>query len=152
MKTAIYTFAALAVLQPMPARAAASDSQSQREQLVGSWSSSRGAGSGTWVISATNDGLHIVQRSGPSTVADFQCSTEGQNCDVKVGGHKARVSLYYNGPALVELETKGDKVIKRRFSILSTGDTMKLEVFPTTADGKVEELEFVRDQPTAAQK
>jgi hypothetical protein len=57
--------------------------------------------------------------------------------------------LYYNGAALVQLETKGDQIVKRRFSILPSGNAMKVEVTPMSGKLQKEELEFERRQPIA---
>jgi hypothetical protein len=54
------------------------------------------------------------------------------------------VSIYYNGPVLVELETKGEKVVKRRFSILPSGNSMKVEVIPITGHTQPAEFQFDR--------
>src|SRR5580700_11199101 len=117
MKSIMYTFAAfttMAALAPLATRCLA-DTQTDRDHLVGSWV--RSGGNNAWVIDNGPDGLHITQIEGASPIADFRCNTEGQSCDIKIGGRKATVSMYYNGPALVQLETKGSQVVKRKFSI-----------------------------------
>lgn len=152
MKTIMYTFAAfttMAVLSPLTAPAQA-DEKADRASLVGSWV--QNGGSDAWIIDSRADGLHVTQIEGSGPVADFQCNTEGQSCDIKISGHKASVSMYYNGSALVQLETKGDLVVKRRFSILPSGNSMKVEVTPMTGRVQTEQLEFERGDPALHKK
>jgi hypothetical protein len=105
------------------------------------------------VIESQPAGLHITQIEGSDPVTDFQCNTEGESCNVKVAGHKATVTMYYNGPALVQMETRGDKVVKRRFSIVSPGNSMKVEVTSMNgASPETQELEFERGQPATRKK
>lgn len=126
------------------------EEQADREKLIGSWVQS--GGTSAWIINSAAEGLHVTQMEGWSNVADFQCNTDGQNCVVKVGGHKATVSMYYNGRALVELETKGDEIVKRRFSILPSGNSMKVEVTPMTGRVQTQALEFERGQPPTSKR
>jgi hypothetical protein len=74
------------------------------------------------------------------------------SCDVKTAGKKATVSLWFNGPRLVEMETKGSDVVKRRFTILPQGDVMEMEVIPIVPSGKTESVQFKRAQLTARQE
>jgi hypothetical protein len=130
------------------------DNQDDRDKLTGSWvmQMQKGAGAVTWVFANGASALHVTQMEGANTIAEFDCPVNGSNCDVKLSGKKATVSMYYNGPALVELETRGDKVIRRRFSISPTG-TMKVEVTPMSGTGAhTEELEFTRGQAPEAKK
>ncbi len=131
----MYTLACFAALGPM--RLAADNAA-----VTGSWTQNGGGAS--WVIRAIPGGLHITQTDHAATIADFDCHTDGQDCSVKIGGHKATVSIYYNGAALIELETKGSEIVKRRFDVQPSGAAMKIEV--TTMSGKVEteHLEFQR--------
>ena len=90
--------------------------------------------------------MHIKELEGGSEVADFTCGTGGANCEIKTGGKKATVSLWFNGPSLVEMETKGPDVIKRRFRILPANGTMEMEVIPIVPGGKTETYGFKRVQ------
>ncbi len=90
--------------------------------------------------------MHIKELEGGSEVADFTCGTGGANCEIKTGGKKATISLWFNGPSLVEMETKGPDVIKRRFRILPANGTMEMEVIPIVPGGKTETYGFKRVQ------
>jgi hypothetical protein len=144
MKLALYaiaTFTTLAALFPIAAQTRP-DPRPERALLIGSWAQSGGPGG--WVIEETPAGLRIVQTEGSATVASFECPPYGQDCDVKVSGHKAKVSLYYNGAALVEIETIGNDTIKRHFAVQPSGHSMNVQV--THMEGRVqtEETEFER--------
>lgn len=148
----MYTFATFATLAAAsalisPVRA---DQDADRASLIGSWVQPNG--NNAWIINNAADGLHITQIEGSGTVADYQCNLDGHDCDVKIGGHKAAISMYFNGATLVQIETKGDQIVKRRFSVLPSGTTMKLEVIPMAEHAETEELEFERGQPLTRKK
>jgi hypothetical protein len=46
---------------------------------------------------------------GKSATARFKCAVGSSTCDFDENGHKAKVSLWYNGPELVILKTDGEK-------------------------------------------
>ena len=71
---------------------------------------------------------------------------------LKGAGRKSRISMWFNGPKLVEMETKGSQVVKRRFSITGDGDTLDLETIPIAPAGKVETSHFKRVSPVAAKQ
>jgi hypothetical protein len=152
MKAATYAFATFAALTAIallagPARA---DQQSDRASLIGSWVQS--GGSNGWIINSAADGLHITEIEGSGTVADYQCKLDGHDCDVKVSGHKVAISMYFNGAILVQIETRGDQIVKRRFTVEPAGNTLKVETIPMMAHAQPEEMEFERGQPTTAKK
>jgi hypothetical protein len=37
------------------------------------------------------------------------------------------MSMWFNGPKLIELETTGNQGVKRRFTVTGDGDSMELE-------------------------
>ena len=78
----------------------------------------------------------------------------GKECGVKDAGRRAKVSMYFNGPKLVEMETgaKGTPVVKRRFSIAADGDTMDLETIPLVPAGPTETTHFKRVSPVVAKQ
>jgi len=123
------------------------DDQGDRQKLIGSWEP-QGAAENTptssWTFSTARNATRVTQRDGGSKVADFTCGTDGVSCEINVAGRKALVSMWFNGPRLVELETKGSEVVKRRFRILSQGDLMEMEVIPIVPRGKTETFEFKR--------
>jgi hypothetical protein len=60
--------------------------------------------------------------------------------------------MWFNGPKLVELETSGTQVVKRRFSITGNGDTMDLEAIPIAPVGKVETSHFKGVSPVLSKQ
>jgi flagellar hook-basal body complex protein FliE len=135
--------------------AALAESESDRQKLLGSWEqegATQNSPSSSWTFSAANDSIHVTQLEGGNKIADFACGTAGTSCEVKTSGKKATVSMWFNGPLLVEMETKGSEVIKRRFKILPQGDLMEMEVIPIVPGGKTEILQFKRVQLAARQQ
>jgi hypothetical protein len=117
-----------------------------RAKLNGTWQSSNG--SETWVLQDKGETWHIAYSQGNQKPAEFDCAADGRDCNVKEAGHSAKVSLYFNGPRLVELETKGTEVIKRRFAIAEQGDLMDVEVIPVVSTTeKPATLHFKRVTP-----
>lgn len=131
------------------------DDEGDRQKLIGSWEqqgAAEGGPASSWTFSPTKDLIRVTQLEGGNKVAEFSCGTEGSGCEVKAAGKKATVSMWFNGPMLVEMETKGSDVVKRRFKILSPGDVMEMEVIPIVPGGKTETLEFKRAQLAARQE
>ncbi|MES1262451.1 MAG: hypothetical protein ABUS49_12010, partial [Acidobacteriota bacterium] len=121
-----------------------------RATLTGTWTSQAEAPSGasTWAFEARADAIRITHGEGAATVSDFECNTLGQVCKVKESGKRATVSLWFNGGKLVELETQGSAVTKRRFSVNGDGEQMDLEVIPVSPGGKPEMLHLKRVRAT----
>ena len=54
--------------------------------------------------------IRIVRgKDGKEATSQFVCATMGTECDFDDAGVKAKVSVWYNGPALVVLKTNGPK-------------------------------------------
>jgi hypothetical protein len=125
---------------------------SDRSKLIGQWQSEAGANSPeSWKIETEGDTMHITQfRSGTKT-AEIACNTMGRECEGTDEGHRAKVSMYYNGPKLVQLETKGDEVVKRRFSIAGDGG-LEIELIPISPQGKTETAKFKRVELSSARQ
>ena len=51
----------------------------------------------------------IRAKDGKEVVSQFVCATMGAECELDDAGRKAKVSVWYNGPALVVLKTEGPK-------------------------------------------
>lgn len=115
------------------------------DKLIGSWRASAADASGAvWVLEAKADNIHVTQSQGGQAVVEFECNTMGRECEVKDNGKRAKVSMWFNGPALVAMETRGSDVTKRRFTILEQGDTMEVEVTPIVPAGKAEVVKLQR--------
>ncbi len=51
----------------------------------------------------------VRDKDGKEATYQFECETVGSECEFDEAGHKAKVSVWYNGPALVILKTDGPK-------------------------------------------
>jgi hypothetical protein len=81
----------------------------------------------TWVIEERDNSIHITENeSGKNKKVELQCTTDGKEC--QVAGEKAKASFWYNGPMLVEMETKGDRVTRYRMRVSEDGKTLTVEI------------------------
>ena len=128
------------------ASSAFADDDSSRAKLMGRWEQSGGneETKSTWDLEGVGSSIHVTNSKGKQTVVEFECNTVGKECAVEDAGRRSKVSMWFNGPKLVELETRGTEIVKRRFSITGDGDTMDLETISIAPSGKVETAHFKR--------
>jgi len=140
---------ALAALLPLVSVLA--DDAPARAQLIGVWQQQDDSGKGgsTWVIETKGNLLHITNSEGDQKLSEIACNPTGVECEGTVSGKRAKVMMYYNGPTLVELETAGSDVVKRRFTITGQPDLMEIEVMTITGNTKSETLHLKRMPSTA---
>lgn len=93
------------------------------------------------MIQRSGDQIHLEEMDGSHVKFDYTCKLGGQDCDL---GHGEKVSLWFNGPVLVELRTHHDSVVKRRFAFGEKGNEMQLEVDPISPPGKQDQIAFVK--------
>lgn len=125
--------------------AVCADTAEQRDKLIGAWQT---ADSGTrWTFEEEGDAIRVTQTRGAEKIADIKCNTMGKVCDV---GHKTSVSFYYNGPRLVQMETRGNDVIKRRFHVSEDGNTLELEIMHISPPADTEKVQLQRVSSAAA--
>ena len=98
-------------------------------------------------IHQSEDSVEIADartaKNGKETKDDIQCNTMGQECKLK----NLHVSLYYNGPRLVMVQTEHDVVTKKRFMPSDDGKTLNLEVIHMApGPEKTETLTFTKQQ------
>jgi hypothetical protein len=80
----------------------------------------------TWVINEDDSSIQITEsEGGASKKIDLKCTIDGKTC--KVSGEKATTSFWYNGPMLVEMETKGDHVTRYRMKLSDDGKTLTVD-------------------------
>lgn len=80
----------------------------------------------TWVIAEDDSTIHITEsEGGASKKIELKCTTDGKEC--KVTGDKGSASFWYNGPLLVEMETKGDHVTRYRMKLSQDGKTLTVD-------------------------
>jgi hypothetical protein len=93
--------------------------------------------------------LTIAQKGGSITLVEadgdqHECSTTGKECATKA----SKVSFWFSGPKLVEMEYKGhaDHARKRRLTLSADGKTMQMEVIPIAPAGETSMLAFDKAQ------
>jgi hypothetical protein len=122
------------------------------KRFAGSWTGDANGAPVTWVFENKGDSLKIDQMKGGEKLAEFECNTMGRECEMKEAGKKASVSMWFNGSKLVQLETKGSDIVKRRFEVNEKGDAMDVEITPISQGGKPETLHLTRVQVAADHK
>jgi hypothetical protein len=94
----------------------------------------------------------VRETDGKQAVLRFTCTPNGSNCDLDEDGHKAKVSVWYDGPALMILKTNGpkqDATTERKLELSSDGNTLKVQFtnLDLNNSSKPETLVFAK-QPT----
>ncbi len=123
------------------------DDVSDRAKLNGAWEvtgSDKDAGV-VWLMEQKGDSVRITESHNDQQLSQVDCKIGG-DCKTK-GSHAAKVSLWFNGPKLVEMETRGSEVIKRRFS--ASGDDLEMEVIPIVPEGKAQVVKLKRAKTAA---
>ena len=110
--------------------------------------------SGTWVLQKDNtvklvveqtpEKIHVREMKGDQVRADYTCNLDGKDCSVKEDGHSEKVALWFNGPKLVEMITRGAEVSRKRFTLADGGKTLQVEFSPMSTQGKTEILAYSR--------
>jgi hypothetical protein len=87
----------------------------------------------------------LRERDGKQIQMTFTCAADGTTCDLDEDGHKAKVSLWYDGSALVMAKTDGesrDSTTERSFTVSPDGKTLTVEFTNYSGSGKPEKLVF----------
>lgn len=95
----------------------------------------------------------VRERDGRQMVARFTCSADGSQCNLDENGHKAKVSLWYDGSALVMLKTDGpkdDETTERRLELSPDGKTLTVEFTNVAGSDKPEKLVFTKEAASSA--
>jgi hypothetical protein len=143
--------AAIFALAALLACSAVAGDETGRAQLMGSWKLADGpADASVWTFEAKGDIIHITYSNYGHLVMDFECDSFGHDCATKNGGHPVKVSLWFAGDKLVEMETRGNAVWKRTFGVTGDGGTMNLEYAQLAPSNKAETQHFVRQPPASA--
>jgi len=118
---------------------------------MGTWQSDNGAAQASWTLAEKGDSIHVANSNGGQTVEDFACNTSGKECSVKHAGHSAKVSMWFNGAKLVELESTGSQTVKRRFTVTGK-DSMDVETIHVSEGGSPEIAHFKRSPVESAKQ
>ena len=87
----------------------------------------------------------VRERDGKEVTSQFTCDTMGTQCDFDEGGHKAHVSLWFNGPALMIMKTDGpkeDAATQWKLELAPGGSTLKVDLEHIDPAEKPETLVF----------
>src|SRR5581483_1484649 len=85
------------------------------------------------------------ERDGKEITSRFTCEATGATCGFDEGGHKAKVSVWFNGSSLVVLKTdspKEDSVTQWKLQLSPDKATMKVEFSHIEPSEKSESLVF----------
>ncbi len=73
----------------------------------------------------------VRDKDGKEVKSQFSCDIGGNQCDFDENGHKAKVSLWFNGPVLQILKTDGpkeDAVTQWSLQLSPDGHTLSVEL------------------------
>jgi hypothetical protein len=146
-----YIWSTSALLLLLGVNGFASD-DGDRDKLLGSWVEAGNGATSGWTIARNGDSFQITRFQAANAITTYPCKVDGRECEVKISGKKATVSMWFNGPKLVQTESQGSSVVKRRFAVLPQGDTMELEIMPIVPSGKTETIQFKRAPPSGQGK
>ena len=97
----------------------------------------------------------VKERNGRQGVARFTCTVGGAECDFDENGHKAKVSLWYDGAALMILKTGGpreDETTERRLELSPDGQTLTVHFTNLAGNDKPETLVFTKQAQASASR
>jgi hypothetical protein len=92
-------------------------------------------------IALKDESITLSESDGQQVV----CTTAGKECETK----GSKVSFWYNGPKLVQMEIKGhagEHIRKRRLGLSPDGKTLEMEVIPISPGGEASLLAFEKEQ------
>lgn len=150
-----YTRLALALLAASSFSLPVLADDTAQTDLSGTWqldaakSQARDAEAITYTIQDASGKINFnritEERDGKSVTSKFTCDTVGTQCEFDEGNHKAKVSLWYDGPALVILKTDGpkeDSVTQWRLQLSPDGKTLNVTLTHIEPSDKPENLVF----------
>ncbi len=110
--------ALLRAVSPVP------DSSLIREPLAGVWASP-GEHPETWSLEGSPSGGTILRQENGVVTLRLRCHAQKELCRGVDYGRKVKAELYWNGPALVQWESRDTHLILRRFVLV--GNTLQVE-------------------------
>src|SRR5260370_32685963 len=132
----------------------ATDSRAGRPDFSGTWVLDLGKSENpdqklrslVWVITDKDEMLTQVKQiettDGKHKTLLIACGTTGAEC--KLADGSATVSMWYNGPLLIQLEKRGEAVIKRKMSLSPNGRVLEVDVTSIMPKERREKLVFAR--------
>ncbi|MGA2879498.1 MAG: hypothetical protein ABSG13_11145 [Bryobacteraceae bacterium] len=98
-----------------------------------------------WVINEDDSSIQITEsEDGADRKIQLKCTTDGKEC--KITGDKATASFWYNGPTLVEMESKGDHVTRYRMKLSDDGKTLSVDTTSIVPQSTLNDVLVFRKQ------
>jgi hypothetical protein len=99
----------------------------------------------TWVIHEDDSSIQISEsEDGAGKKIEMKCTTDGKEC--KVPGAKATASFWYNGPMLVEMENRGEHVMRYRMKLSDDGKTLTVDTTSIVPKSEQDDVLVFRKQ------
>jgi len=102
-----------------------------------------------WTIDQKDEDIHFVE-SGDEKGGKLEitCGTRGADCKTKEAGKAVTISFWYNGAALVEMETegKGEAVTKKKMQLSGDGSSLIVDVTHILPEGRSPEKYVLKKQ------
>jgi len=114
-----------------------------RENLLGTWQLQSGDTHESWSLESDGASLRVTRKDDGKVSLDVECKPDGSMCKGVDEGKKVQVTMYFNGAALVQIETRNQEVIKRRFELDGHGD-LTIDLNPLNEPAKRHSLQLVR--------
>jgi hypothetical protein len=130
--------------------AAGAGDRADRDNLLGIWQAAEGASHEAWSLESKGDVLRVVRTDNGKVTLEATCKPDGTDCSATDEGKKVTVIMYFNGPALVQMETRDSYVTTRKFALDGESGRMTIEVNPITGPGKHYTLLLTRHLQAAA--
>jgi hypothetical protein len=112
------------------------DDTVERSKLIGKWQQPNS--DSVWILNSSGDILRITHMTKITTPIQFECNTAGRECAAKESGRDVKVSMWFNGPKLVQQTHGARAVIRRRFRVIGDGNKLEIEVASIDPAGKTE--------------
>ncbi len=93
----------------------------------------------TLTVEQKGNSLHIVKTvtvDGKEKKSDFQCTTDGKECDI--GGVK--VSLWYSGGSLVEMDNGSDDISSSNMTLSGDKNSIQIDIEHIVPSGDADKL------------
>lgn len=103
----------------------------------------------TLTIESVSDKIKLVrvvrEKDGKEVTSKFVCATSGGDCEFDEGDRKAKVSLWYDGNALIVLKTDGpkeDAVTQWKMQLAPDPNTLTIDMTHIDPTSKAETIIF----------
>jgi hypothetical protein len=111
----------------------------------------------TLALDLIQNGQHVTftrlyEDAGKQVTSKLTCTVGGPDCEFVENGHKAKGSLWYDGPKLVILKTDGDKrdsTVEWQLQLVDGGKTLNVNREVMEPSDHIEKLVFTKTESSA---